>query len=74
MNRPSQKDRIKKSGKQKQKKVKGIPIRYGDPDPELVFKIPKGVEDDKKIRPKDVFEGYSESTLGKNKRTRKKKR
>ncbi len=56
----SQKDRIKKSGKQKLKVVKPLKIEYANPDPVSTFNVPKGVDDDKKIRPKDVFEGYSE--------------
>lgn len=32
-----------------------------DPDPELTqFNIQKGVEDDKRIRPQQVFEGYKD--------------
>jgi hypothetical protein len=56
----SQKDRIKKSGKQKLKVVKPLKLEYANPDPVSTFNIPKGVDDDKKIKPKDVFEGYSE--------------
>ena len=56
----SQKNRIKKSGKQKKKIVKSFHLEYGDPDPKSQFNIPKGVEDDKKIKPKDVFEGYQD--------------
>lgn len=29
-----------------------------DPDPKCQFKVEKAVEDDKKIRPQQVFEGY----------------
>tara|TARA_R110000772_G_scaffold15711_1_gene45411 strand:- start:1320 stop:1568 length:249 start_codon:yes stop_codon:yes gene_type:complete len=66
-----QKDRIKKHGKQKLKIVKPNEIQYGDPDTMLVFKIHKGVEDDKKIKPKDVFEGYSEKGKKSKKSTEK---
>ena len=52
--------RIKKSGKQRNKQVKPVVMEYGDPDPKLQYKVPKGVEDDKKVRPKDVFEGYKD--------------
>jgi|TARA_R110002020_G_scaffold113404_5_gene260850 hypothetical protein len=51
-------ERIKKSGKVRNKVMKPITLTYGDPDPLLQYKVPKGVEDDKKIRPKDIFEGY----------------
>ncbi len=70
----SQKDRIKKSGKQKKKVMKCIECDYANPDPVSQFNIPKGVDDDKKIRPKDVFEGYKDpkSTAKKGKSNRKK--
>jgi hypothetical protein len=29
-----------------------------DPDPKCQFKVEKAVEDDKKVRPQQVFEGY----------------
>ncbi len=60
-------DRIKKDGKQKNKAVKPITLNYGDPDPKLQYNIPKGVDDDKKIRPKDVFEGFNEGVKRKSK-------
>ena len=56
-------DRIKKDGKQKNKSVKPITLNYGDPDPKLQYNIPKGVDDDKKIKPKDVFEGFKEGSV-----------
>ena len=59
--------RIKKSGKQQNKKVKPVIMDYGDPDPKLQYNVPKGVEDDKKIKPKDVFEGYTEKKKVKRK-------
>ncbi len=31
-----------------------------DPDPKTQFKVEKVVEDDKKVKPKQVFENYSE--------------
>ena len=70
----SQKDRIKKSGKQKKKVMKSIITEYGNPDPVSQFNIPKGVDDDKKIKPKDVFEGFQEtkSNAKKGKSNRKK--
>mgnify|MGYP003624932507 FL=1 len=68
-----QKDRIKKEGKQRLKIVKGrdrhFNIDGGDPDPMSLFKIHKGVEDDKKIRPKDVFDGYSDPKVSKGKKS-----
>ncbi len=67
----SQKDRIKKSGKQKLKVVKPLQFEYANPDPVSTFNIPKGVDDDKKIKPKDVFEGYSDGQ-GKKKSNAKK--
>tara|TARA_R110000787_G_scaffold209322_1_gene319358 strand:+ start:546 stop:800 length:255 start_codon:yes stop_codon:yes gene_type:complete len=67
-----QRDRIKKEGKQKLKIVKPIEREYGDPDPMSAFKVHKGVEDDKKIKPKDVFEGYSEPKAAKAKKSNRK--
>ena len=61
----SQKDRIKKSGKQKMKVMKCIHCEYGDPDPKSQFNVPKGVKDDKKVRPKEVFEGYKDPVKSK---------
>ncbi len=29
-----------------------------DPDPKCQFKVEKAVEDDKKVKPQQVFEGY----------------
>ena len=53
---------IKKSGKTRNKIMKPITLDYGDPDPTIQYKVQKGVDDDKKIRPKDVFEGYKETS------------
>jgi len=49
-----------------------------DPDPKVQFKVEKVVEDDKKVKPKQVFENYTEpdkakaSTGGKKKAGRPK--
>lgn len=55
-----QKQNMIKAGKQKNKIVKPVVMNYGDVDPKLQFNIPKGVEEDKKVKPKDVFEGYKD--------------
>tara|TARA_R110000824_G_scaffold109139_5_gene256581 strand:+ start:6671 stop:6949 length:279 start_codon:yes stop_codon:yes gene_type:complete len=65
--------RIKKSGKQQNKQVKPVIMYYGDPDPKLQYNIPKGVDDDKKIRPKDVFEGFTEKKKPVAKKGKKRK-
>jgi len=64
--------RIKKSGKQRNKQIKPVVMEYGDPDPKLQYNVPKGVEDDKKVRPKDVFEGYKDPNKKKTKRSTRK--
>jgi len=66
--------RIKKSGKQRNKHVKPVVMEYGDPDPKLQYKVPKGVEDDKKVKPKDVFEGFKEKKGKKKKVKRRRKK
>ena len=63
-----QQTRIKKSGKMRNKLIKPVQLNYGDVDPKLQFNIPKGVEDDKKVRPKDVFEGFKESKKSSNRK------
>jgi len=37
-----------------------------DPDPKCQFKVEKAVEDDKKVRPQQVFEGYKVPSNKKN--------
>lgn len=64
-----QQTRIKKIGKMKNKLIKPVQMNYGDVDPKLQFNIPKGVADDKKVRPKDVFEGFKESKKSNRKNT-----
>ena len=63
-----QQTRIKKSGKMRNKLIKPVQLNYGDVDPKLQFNIPKGVEDDKKVKPKDVFEGFKESKKSSNRK------
>ena len=63
-----QKQNMIKAGKQKNKIVKPVVMNYGDVDPKLQYNIPKGVEDDKKVRPKDVFEGFKESKKSSNRK------
>ncbi len=43
-----------------------------DPDPKSQFKVEKAVEDDRKVRPQQVFEGYKVPN-NKNKKTKVKK-
>ena len=66
-----QADRIKKEGKQKNKMMKPVLYQYGTVDPKLQYNIPKGVEDDKKVKPKDVFEGYKDPLAKRKTYTRK---
>lgn len=63
--------RIKKEGKQKNKMVTPVQYTYGEVDPKLQYNIPKGVADDKKIKPKDVFEGYKDPLAKRKTYTRK---
>tara|TARA_R110001592_G_scaffold1834_4_gene11111 strand:+ start:2468 stop:2653 length:186 start_codon:yes stop_codon:yes gene_type:complete len=42
-----------------------------DPDPPIQFKVQKEVEDDKKVKPKQVFENYTEPKKGKGKLAKK---
>ncbi len=67
-------NRIKKEGKMKNKLVKPVQFVYGEIDPKLQFNIPKGVQDDKKIRPKDVFEGYKDPKATKKSSNPKRKK
>ena len=38
------------------------------------YDVPKGVEEDKKVKPKDIFEGYKSDKPKKKKTTYKKKK
>jgi hypothetical protein len=44
--------------KSKPKVVKPVNMTQSQPDTRLQYDIPKGVEEDKKVKPKDVFVDY----------------
>lgn len=61
----------KKKGKSKpQVSLHCDPNRI-DPDPKCQFKVEKAVEDDKKVRPQQVFEGYKVPSKAKGKSGKK---
>ena len=53
--------------KPKKKHLKKITIISSEPDTPLQYNIPKGVEEDKKVNPKDVFVGVGNSDKLKHK-------
>tara|TARA_R110000803_G_scaffold59936_2_gene118992 strand:- start:3354 stop:3599 length:246 start_codon:yes stop_codon:yes gene_type:complete len=53
--------------------LEGGDITY-KPITELQFNVPKGVADDKKIRPAEVFEGYKENKSKTKSKTKSKKK
>ena len=54
--------------KKKTKKLKPI-VRYSDdPDPKLQFEFKKDIEEDKKVKEHDVFEGKSKKKTRKHKK------
>jgi hypothetical protein len=55
--------------KVKTKHVKPITRQYNDPDPISQFTVRKDIEDDRKVKEKDVFEGKKKTV-----KARKKKR
>ncbi len=48
----------KKKGKAKPQHSRTYDPNKIDPDPKCQFKVEKAIEDDKKVRPQQVFEGY----------------
>ena len=63
------------SVKGKMKKVKQVPTANTEVyfDAPLQYNIPKGVEDSKRIKPKDVFEGFKDTKKSKSKSKSKNK-
>ena len=58
--------RVKK--KVKTKMVKPIVRGYNDPDPISQFTVKKDIEDDRKVKEKDVFEGKQDVKRKKKKK------
>lgn len=51
----------------KKKKVKNVMVKPITNHDMIQINIPKNLEDDKKIKPENVFEGYKQSNIKKKK-------